>query len=134
MKRPWTLAVALFVLSAFVCLVVWFALYPNRSDPKSLQYVLWKRGLYPLDPDVALGTMIGDAGRDNLVVGKSKDQLEARFGFLTPIGSASQYDQRAYQSLPIKAANREVFALRRSTWLVVFSEGKASELILIKGN
>ena len=133
MKRPWVVALVLFSFCV-VFVGTWYALYPSDSDPRSLQYVLWKRGLYPLDIETALSTMIGDPSRDNLVIGKSKDQLRARFGFLTPIASASEYDQIAYRDLHLEKTNHEIFVLRRSTWIVVFSSGWASDLILVKGN
>ena len=125
------------ILAAASCLILvggWIGMYPKESDPKNLHYVLWKRGLYPLDPNVALDTMVGDADQSKLVIGKSKNELAAKFGFLTPIQSASQYDQIAYQGLPIDRSKHEVFVLRNSTWLVILTNGVASDLILVKGN
>ena len=73
-SRRRTLILALVLIFAFV--LVWTLTYPSDSDPKNIKYVLWKNGLYPMNPDTAMGTMIGDAGRDKLVIGKTKNQLQ----------------------------------------------------------
>jgi len=33
-------------------LALWSLTYPSSGDPKNIKYVLWKAGLYSLDPDV----------------------------------------------------------------------------------
>ena len=58
-SRRRTLILALVLIFAFV--LVWTLTYPSDSDPKNIKYVLWKNGLYPMNPDTAMGTMIGDA-------------------------------------------------------------------------
>jgi len=73
-SRRRTLILALVLIFAFV--LVWTLTYPSDNDPKNIKYVLWKNGLYPMNPDTAMGTMIGDAGRDKLVIGKTKNQLQ----------------------------------------------------------
>ena len=45
-----------------------------------MKYVLWKHDLYPMDVNDAMGAMIGDSGREKLVVGKTKAQLQRKFG------------------------------------------------------
>lgn len=47
---------------------------------------------------VATGTMIGDAGSNKLVVGKTKSQLRDRFGFLLSPAAASPYLRTCYQN------------------------------------
>jgi len=54
------------LVSLCAVIVVWCALYPSKGDPKNIRYVLWKRGLYPLDPDVALATMVHDRDTESL--------------------------------------------------------------------
>jgi hypothetical protein len=66
------IAVGIFAL-ACLSLGTWVALYPASSDPKNIEYVLWKAGLYRFDLATATSTMIGDSRRDGLVVGKTKD-------------------------------------------------------------
>jgi hypothetical protein len=129
-KVAW--ATALVVLVFFVVAVVgWESTYPSDGDPKNIKYVLWKTGLYRMNLDLVTGTMIGDPGREKLVVGKTKSQLRERFGYLLPPAEASPYLRGCYQDSSWK--NRDVQFIRKSPWMVVFDGDKASELILVKG-
>jgi hypothetical protein len=115
----------------FVFVTTWVLTYPD-GDPKNIKYVLWKAGLYQMNLDVAAGTMIGDGkGRDNLVVGRTREQLRSRFGYLLTPAEASQYLRGCYQNSGFKA--REVLFVRQSPWMVVFDGDKATSLVLIKG-
>lgn len=109
----------------------WVLVYPSASDPKNIGYVLWKAGLYKLNLDVTTGTMIGDAGRDKLVIGKTEGELQAKFEYLVPANDASPYLRSCYQSSPWK--DRKALFIRRSPWLVLFDGDKATQLVLIKG-
>ena len=131
-RRVWVPAASLAIV---VCLslLIWSVLYPGPGDPTNLKYLLWKRGLYPLDPSIALETMIGDRDPNLLIVGKSKEELTRKFGFLTPIEQGPDYYRRAAAARALKAGESNVFLLRRGPWFVVFSEGRASELVLVKG-
>jgi hypothetical protein len=131
-RRVWLPAASLAIL-AFLSLLIWSTLYPGPGDPKNIKYVLWKRGLYPLDPGIALETMIGDREPDRLIVGKSKEELARKFGFLTPVDQGPDYYRRAAADREVKAGGSNILLLRRGPWLVVFSEGRASELVLLKG-
>jgi hypothetical protein len=51
----------------------WYAMYPAESDPKGIRYVLWKADILPMNLDEATDTMMGDAGRDSLVIAKTKE-------------------------------------------------------------
>ena len=106
-------------------------MYPEDSDPKSIKYVLWKAGAYPMNLDSATGSMIGDAKRDKLVVGRTRRELEAKFGYLLPRADASPYLRDCYENSSWKG--RDVEFIRTSRWMVVFEGGKATELVLIKG-
>ena len=86
-------------------IAVWFVIYLDRGDPKNIKYVLWKKRFYPRDPEAALDAMIGDVGPERLVIGKSKEQLAKRFGFLTPIEQASDYDKRAAAEMHLESAD-----------------------------
>ena len=74
----------------FLGVAAWASAYPD-GDPKNIKYVCWKAGLYRMNLDTATGTMIGDAGRDRLVIGLTKAQLRSRFGYLLSPADASQY-------------------------------------------
>jgi|SRR5579864_1368665 len=128
MRSIWLVLGLCFVIVC--CLAVaWHALYPSANDPKNIRYVLWKRGLYPLNLDIALGTMIADRDRDTLVLGRSKEQLRKRFGYLLSPDQTSEY----YRNIYLERGYGDALFLRGSPWLVVFSDGRASKLIFIKG-
>lgn len=116
-------------LSATV--LVWVLSYPSESDPKNIKYVLWKHGLYPMDPDRAVGTMIGDKGREKLVLGKRKTDLERRFGYLKAPADATPYMKGCYLESPWK--EQDVLVIRDVPWMVLFSGGRAVDLRLCKG-
>ncbi len=75
--------------------------------------------------------MIGDPDRDKLVIGKTPDQLRDRFGYLTELAQASPYLRNCY--LSSGWSGKTVMFIRKSPWMVVFDNGHASELVLIKG-
>ena len=81
--------------------------------------------------DIATGTMIADASRNKLVVGKTEAELRSKFGYLVTLSDASQYLRSCYQSSPWK--DRKVLFIRRSPWMVLFDGDKATQLVLIKG-
>ena len=114
----------------FVFVAAWVLTHPE-GDPKNIRYVLWKAGLYRMNLDTATGTMIGDGGRDELVVGKTKAQLLNRFGYLLTPPDASQYLRGCYQNSGWKDSG--VLFIRQSPWMVVFEGEKATPLVLIKG-
>ena len=119
------------VTGLLLFLVGWSIAYPSSSDPKNIRYVLWKAGLYEKAPEMATDAMVGDRNRDKLVVGKSKAQLRDQFGsLLTPV-EVSSYLNSCYQASPWKG--KDVLFIRRSSWMVVFHNDKATNLILIKG-
>ncbi len=112
--------------------VAWMLLYPSPSDPKNLQYVLWKAGIPCINLDTAAETMIGDCSASKLVLGKTKAQLQRRFGILLPPGKASDYLQK-YGAYSPTGAGKDVMFIRQSPWMVIFINDKATDLILIKG-
>jgi len=110
---------------------LWQIAYPDHSDPKNLRYQLWKMRCATFNLDEACGTMIGDTSREKLVLGKSKSQLEQRFGFLTKPEEAGPYLGGFYKKSSWNG--RDVLFIRHSPWMVVFENGKASDLVLVKG-
>ena len=85
-----------------------------------------------MDLDTALGTMIGDRNREKLVIGKTKDQLRGKFGYLLPPSEAGPYMQACYADSAWKQ-NATVLLLRRGPWMVKFEGDKATDLMLCKG-
>jgi hypothetical protein len=109
----------------------WILTYPDSSDPKNIRYVLWKRGLYRMDADRAIAPMIGDRHRDDLVVGKTREELRSRFGRLLTLAQASPYYKFCYQTSGWK--DSDVLFIDRSPWMIVFKGDRAAELVLLKG-
>ena len=119
---------AIWLLLALM-LGAWQILYSDRNDPKNLRYVLWKHGLASFDLDQACATMSHDAP-DTLVLGKSKAEIEQKFGYLTSPAMAGPYYAHAYYS---QWKGMDAAYIRHSPWLVVFHDGKATQLVLVKG-
>jgi hypothetical protein len=116
------------VMLAFV---IWYLAYPSSRDPKNPRYVLWKTGIYPMDPRLAAETMVGDPQRDELVLGKSKEELQSKFGYLIPLPQTTSYIKTCYQEQGMRYG--DVMFIRNSPWMVVFQDGRAAHLILFKG-
>lgn len=106
-------------------------MYSSPGDPKNIRYVSWKYGLYRMNLDTASETMIGDPSRDKIVIGKTKLQLQNRFGYLLTPVDASQYLRGCYQNSPWR--DRDVLFIRKSPWMIVFDDDRAVNLVLIKG-
>jgi hypothetical protein len=106
-------------------------MYHGPGDRKDLRYQAWKLGLYPFDLDQATSTMVGDISPDRLVVGKTKEELIKKFGFVTPLDQASAYIKFCYFNSPYYG--KQVLILRHSDWMVVMQGDRAVDLVLLKG-
>jgi len=124
-------AITLLLVSLAAAIVIWSLTYPSENDPKNIKYVLWKHDLYPMNLDRATGAMIGDASREKLVVGKTKTQLQKKFGYLKSPSEAHPYVRACYLESPWKDQN--VLVIRDGPWMVRFSGENATDLTLCKG-
>jgi hypothetical protein len=131
MKKIAARIAALAVAFSIAVLIGWTLGYPSESDPKNIKYILWKNGFCRMKLDTASGTMIGDPGREKLVIGKTKPKLREKFGYLSTLEDVSPYLRGCYQNSGWKGA--DVLFIRNSPWMVVFNGDKATELVLIKG-
>jgi hypothetical protein len=129
-KIAWSVLALVLALFTSVA-VVWQMAYPSESDPKNIKYVLWKNGLYRMNLDSAAETMMGDSGNKELVIGKTKSQLQQRFGYLLTPANTSQYLRNCYQNSSWK--NRDVLFIRKTSLMLVFDGDKAIDLVLVKG-
>jgi hypothetical protein len=113
----------------------WNAMYPAESDPKGVRYILWKEDILPMNLDKAADTMMGDADRDSLVIGKTKQQLQDRFGFILPIRKSTigLYFIRYCEPIDGWKANDDIFTIRDTWWVVHFAAGKAVDMRVAKG-
>ena len=84
-----------------------------------------------MDLDVATEAMVGDPSRFKLVMGKTAPEVNKRFGFLSELSQVPEYYQHCYENSPW--VGRQVMFIRKSNWMVIFTEGKATNLVLAKG-
>jgi len=134
-QNPMRKVLQIGLILALVCcgsiVLAWTYAHPGDGDPSGLKYVLWKHGLSKMDLDTATATMVGDANRDSIVLGRSRAQLQNRFGYLQTTSETSEYNRTCYQNSAWKSGN--VAFIRRSPWLIVFDNDKATALVLMKG-
>jgi hypothetical protein len=131
MTRSLSRTLILAVVISIGVVIGWALIYPSESDPKNIKYVLWKFGLYAMNLDTATGTMIGDRGREKLVIGKTKAQLRRKFGYVLTPSEAQPYMRSCYVESSWR--DRDVVLIRNSPWMVVFEGERAAELVLCKG-
>lgn len=130
MRKPFARVATLVVAFSIAIVVLWTVIYPE-PEPKSIKYVLWKHGLYRMNLDAATDTMIGDSNSEMLVLGKTKVELQEKFGYLSTLSEASPYLKGCYENSHWQGA--DVLFIRKSPWMIVFSGDIAKELVLIKG-
>jgi len=124
---------AFLVLVAILIVAAWFGLFaldPGlRHDPRSPHYLLWKYCALPMPKDDAFATAMRDSDRERLVVGRTADELERRFGIVvrrTDDPNLTQHQQQ-YSG----AAN---YAWLGDSWYIVeFRGGRAVSCRLMKG-
>ncbi|HEX4860910.1 MAG TPA: hypothetical protein VFV07_06710 [Rhizomicrobium sp.] len=108
-----------------------YLLYPDEDDPKSLRYVLWKHDLVSIDLDRAAYVIADDPdGKRDLVIGQTKAQLHARFGFLLTPHEAGPTLERCIQGS--WADKKDALHLRHSDMIVVFENGIATDASVLK--
>ena len=74
--------------------------------------------------------MVGDRYRDGLVLGKTKAQLQERFGPLVPLANVFSYLRACYENSARKG--KDVLFIAHSSWMVgVFDGDKAVDLVLV---
>lgn len=126
--------------AASVAVFLWLRIYPEPYDPKNLGYVLWKHGMNRhMDLDAATAGMTHDTWAVNIVKGMTKDELNARFGYIRTLPEARPYLQLCPSvngtvgELGVKPQGKEVVFLRDDAWMVILDNGKAVDLVLCKG-
>jgi len=75
--------------------------------------------------------MVNDTGRDSVVLGKTKSELDAEFGFTIPVEQADSYVQYCYKNS--QYTKSKAIMLRQSHWMVLMRDGRAVELIRVSG-
>jgi hypothetical protein len=131
MRRRVLIAVVTVAVAAVILFGGWQLTYPDPEDPKSMMYVFWKAGICKISLRQATSTMVHDPGSHQLVVGKTKAQIQDRFGPLVPLPDASPYLRGCYENSARKG--KDVFFIAESSWMIVFEGDKATDLVLVKG-
>lgn len=131
MKRRVLIGVMIFVGAVAIFFGGWVLTYPGPEDPKNVGYVFWKAGLYNMSLRQATSTMVHDGGVDRLVVGKTRTQIEERFGPLVPLADASPYARGCYENSA--RTGKDVLFIAHSSWMIVFDDDRAVDLVLVKG-
>ena len=129
MVKPRRVLVSIAIV-VVVVFAAWAVAFPDPRDPKNLRYRGWRLGLCSINLD-ALQAMVIDNHRDDLVIGKTRDQMVSRFGFVASIDEASQYIKKCYANSSDRVT--PVLFLRHSEWMVRMKDGKAAELVFVKG-
>jgi len=134
MKQTALLRTLRWFVAATVIVVVgvagWQFVVVGADDPRDLRYQAWKLGLYSLRTDAALNVMISDSHRDSLVVGKTREEIDRRFGSVSPV-PGNTYVKHCYENSPYRGTS--VLFIRNSNWMVRMKDGVAAGLVLAKG-
>ena len=112
-------------------LVFAFLVHPDSERVASVRYWAWKHNLAKMDLDRALDEMVTDPGRDSMVIGRTRRELDTEFGFIIPIEQASPYVQFCYRNSQYSTSQAVI--LRRSNWMVLMQNDKARKLIRVSG-
>lgn len=118
------------LIVAVLGILAWQSLVVGPGDPRDLRYQAWKLGVYPFGIDDALGIMIRDPDRDSVVIGKTKEQLVRRFGFVSST-PGNDYIRYCFDNSPYRG--KPVLFIRNSNWMVLMKDGVANYLVLAKG-
>lgn len=117
------------LISATLAFWLWWVCANKTGEFHEVQYLLWRNGVFRFDPTVVYYGMIGDKNREDLVVGLSVSELESKFKLLRPVDDATS--EQEYYSKQLEG--QDVRWLGDSHWLVIFKNGRATELRLMKG-
>jgi len=123
------------VCTGFIALALafgaWTAMHANACDPKNMHYVLWKWGIAAMNLDDATCAITEDvSGKQELIIGKSRQEISRRFGYvLTP----QEAGQVLKQCIPGSwAEGKNPVFIRRSNLVVTFNHDVADHVGLLK--
>lgn len=121
------------IVACIPCLFAagWMSLYNGYYDPKNVAFLLWRHDLWKIDKDRALSIMTHAPDPASLVIGRTRSQVEDKFGPLTPMSEASAYVRGCASQEELTSGNSVM--LRHSEWMVTFSGDRAIKLTLVKG-
>lgn len=123
MKSILLLAAAFFTFASSGLLAHFY----NRTDDGSLRYVLWKKGLHPYPSDIISHAVYADRNRDELISGKTKDEVRTLFPEVYE--SLDDY-QKTYEK---ELSGRDYLWLGKYGVIIFFKDGVGHEISLMKG-
>jgi len=106
---------------------LWMGLYPDKDDPKNIQYVFWKWHLANINLDRAVSVMHHDPGSERMILGKSEKELTKRFGYLLTPEAAPRCFKLASRGA-VTSGDKALF-LRKSDYLIFFRDGVAVRVV-----
>lgn len=120
----------LFLLVAFFAFSIsgTFTHFYNRTDDLSLRYIFWKKGAYPYPSDIIGHALIADRNRDNLVAGKSKEEIKKLFpsAHEEPISEYQKYYER-------ELVGKEHLWLADGATIIFLKDGVGDTVDIMKG-
>ncbi len=128
------IAIALLIIAAALVAIAgfWTVSYPDAYDSKNMKHVLWKHGLYHLNSASVLSGLAADPQRDQFVIGRSKEEIEAILGPLVPIRTSGHYIPSCWTNA--RWPEDHIFFVDKDYWwYVVFAKGRAVEFNVAKG-
>jgi len=129
MRRWIAIALSVPVALAVLYVLFWWAWYP-QNDGRSLRYTLWRAELLPMDLDTAVAAFFSDPYRREFVLGHSEAQLRARFGTLLTPHEAGPMLETCWRDSSWHS-DKTLF-IRKSWFMLVFDDGVATDLVLMK--
>ena len=130
-KRIALTVVAVAILLGLIA-VVWTATYPSPTDSKNLKFVLWKHGLYHLEPRLVLDGLYAEPNGERFVLGRSKEEVEAMFGPLVLAKDSPNYIPSCFDHSAWPADQTYLVSMNL-WWAVVFQNNRAVDFRLVKG-
>lgn len=120
----------LFLLVAFIAFSTSgiFTHFYNRTDNLSLRYILWKKGVYPYPSDIIGHALLADPNRNNLVAGKSKEEIKKLFptAHEEPINQYQKYYEK-------ELVGKEHLWLGDGETIIFLKDGVGDIVNLMKG-
>jgi hypothetical protein len=135
-RNPKIASTVVLLIPIFVAFL-WTLAFQDNDDPKNIKYVLWKHHLNPwMNLDDAAYTVVHDSERDQLIVGRSANELRKRFGYMIVPATRSPYFQDCAADSPTHGPPHRhdgALYLRQTDLIVFLNEGTATETMMCKG-
>lgn len=128
--------ILIMVILVFIAGLIYFLMIP-KADPRSLFYVLMKRGIIRSDCMLLEKALVLDNKRDEWVKDKTVEHIKKRLTCIKNIKELSVAEQ-AYFGPPAKYGVDDLYIFKASTqinygWVITVKNNKGVGIILFKG-